>query len=344
MDKETLKFSKKSKINKKIKNKTSEEEKNQKQETAEQWVDKEDELIKINLNSKNNLKKLKKSINEDMISGAEFQNRLRQQFSNMNAKSEIYKWALTSDKGESTSEGTESNSLENLLKTNKPIASGGDSEENILKIKQLQDATKENLHSSIISSLEFSSREENLLFTTGLDKKLKIFQISEEGISNNIETITLQDMPIFSAKFLNSSQEIILSGRRQHFYLYNLEKNKLERNNGLFSHHKEVHSLEKLFTNPYSEYFAFGTVDGYILIYDSRNKTYRYDLKINGSVNSVCFDTNGVNLFAVGDQSEIYVFDLRKYRNCVNKTSDVGNFNTNYMDLSRDNRFLATGK
>ena len=54
--------------------------------------------------------------------------------------------------------------------------------------------------------------------------------------------------------------------------------------------------------------------EGFILIHDIRNKCFRYDIKINGSVNSICFDKNGVNLYAVGDQSEIYIFDLRKYR------------------------------
>jgi len=148
-------------------------------------------------------------------------------------------------------------------------------------------------------------------------------------------------MPIFSAKHINDGTEIILSGRRKHFYIYNLEASKLDRCASIFTHKdREISSLERMFVG--KNQFAFGSLEGYVLLYDSKSKTYKHDLKINGSVNSVCFDNNDTYLYTVGDQSEIHVFDLRKYRNCVQKVSDLGNFNTTCMDISNDNGFLAT--
>jgi WD40 repeat protein len=66
-----------------------------------------------------------------------------------------------------------------------------------------------------------------------------------------------------------------------------------------------------------------------------------YDIKINGSVNSVCFSRNNYFL-VVGDQSEIYLFDQRRNKRCLMKFADVGNFNTTAMTLSNDNKYLAT--
>lgn len=333
----------------KSKLKSSEKSNEQPQEEECKWIDEEDENIQISLNAKNNLRKLKKEKEEDLISGKVFQERLREQFTKMSSGADIYKWAY--DQPNSEEDTTESltgeDSLEKLLKTNKNLIDKENElsalkDSSILRITQIQDLNKDQYHSSIVSSLNFHPVKENLAFTAGLDKKLKLFTIdSHDDSTSHVQTVNTIDMPISSAKFLNE-REILISGRRKHYFLYNIESNKLDRCNGLFSHHKEVNSLEKLFVG--DNHYAFATNEGYVLIYDSKNKTYRYDLKISGSVNSVCFDKNGINLYAVGDQSEIYVFDLRKYRHCINKFSDSGNFNTNFMDLTRDNSYLATGK
>jgi U3 small nucleolar RNA-associated protein 18 len=313
-----------------------------KKSESPKWVDEEDMEIQISLNKKNHLKKLKKEKGEDLISGVEFQERLRVQFNKMNSGADIYKWAYQE---ESTSDsGSAEQSLENLLKTNiSPLdqEGGHQKDSDTLKISSLPDLNKDHYHNSIISSLTFHPTKENIALTSGLDKKLKIFSIDPyDNSSSNIQTLNTLDMPIYSAKFLNDT-EIVISGKRKHYFVYNLDDNKLERCSGLFSHYKEISSLEKLFVGPH--HYAFATNEGYILLFDAKNKTFKYDIKISGSVNSVCFDRNGLNLYAVGDQSEIYVFDLRKYRNCVNKFSDSGNFNTTYMDITRDNSYLATG-
>jgi U3 small nucleolar RNA-associated protein 18 len=302
------------------------------------WNDDEEDNIKINLNSKNKLKKLKNDSNS-VVSGKEFQERLRDQFNKVNNTSEIYKWATQKYSGDDDGD----NQLDDLMKTNKHIIDSNESSESqILNISQMQDLTKDFSHKSIISSMEFSPIKENLAFTAGLDEKLKIFSINEtENKSVNLRIINTEDLPIYSAKFTNSGTEILISGKKKHFFVYDIESNKLERCPSLFSN-KHVYSLEKMFMG--ENQFAFGTQEGYIIIHDIKNKCYRYDIKINGSANSVCFDRNGINLYAVGDQSEIYIFDLRKYRTCINKINDTGNFNTLCMEMSRDNNYIATGK
>jgi U3 small nucleolar RNA-associated protein 18 len=328
---------------KEIENETeTETEKNStKENSTSAWRDEEDEKIQINLNKKNKLKKLKEEGN-NLISGKDFQNKLREQFEKLNQKSDIYKWANQNQNKNNEENNININELDNLLKTNKNFLKSTESiDSNNLQINQMEDLTKDFSHKSIISALEFSPIKEDLVFTAGLDEKLKIFLINEsENKSINLRTINTQDLPIASAKFTNDGTQILISGKKKHFFVYDLEANKLERCPSLFSN-KHIYSLEKMFIG--QDQFAFGTQEGFILIHDIKNKCFRYDIKINGSVNSICFDKNGINLYAVGDQSEIYIFDLRKYRTCVNKINDSGNFNTTCMEISRDNNYLATG-
>jgi U3 small nucleolar RNA-associated protein 18 len=48
-------------------------------------------------------------------------------------------------------------------------------------------------------------------------------------------------------------------------------------------------------------------------------------------------------LYAVGDQAEIYVWDLRHSRKCLSKMADEGSFHTTHLTVSADGTQLATG-
>lgn len=302
------------------------------------WIDEEDEKVKVNLNKKNHLKKLKKDNKETEITAGEYQERIRDYYKKIVSSSEIYKWA------EESTESTQTNDLEALLQTNKAITEKKTlNEVNILPIIKMPKITKEGgSHSSIVTSLNFHPIEHNIVLTTGLDKKVKLFHINDSDNKSALnQTLNTLDMPIFSAKFI-SNEEIIISGRRKHYFIYDIPKAKLERYDGhLATTSYNITSLEKCFVGNNS--YAFGDDKGNVFLYDSINKRFKYDIKIQGTVNSLCFDKNGLNVYIVGDQSDIYLFDIRKYRSCINKVSDYGNFYTNYMEISNDNNYLATG-
>ena len=172
---------------------------------------------------------------------------------------------------------------------------------------------------------------------------MKIFQIEKENDNKStlLKTINTIDMPIFSSNFI-TNDELIITGRRKHYFIYNIQLNKLNRFEGHFAtSSNEISSLEKCFVGFNSKIYAFGDSKGNAFIYDINTKRFKYDLKINSSINAICFDE--INIYLVGDQSEIFIFDIRKYRNCVNKINDNGNIFTNCMDISFDYNFLATG-
>jgi len=82
--------------------------------------------------------------------------------------------------------------------------------------------------------------------SSGLDRKVKLFDISHsesvlhsEGTYNNmksaskskkIQSIFLPDLPVYSANFILDGQQAIFTGNRKHFYVYDMARNKLEKN------------------------------------------------------------------------------------------------------------------
>ncbi len=312
------------------------------------------EEIMINLNKRNKLRKLKKEIGESKITNEEYESRIKEHYNNMtNIKmNDLYKWAEDEDNGDGTTnemeKGNQGNELENLLKTNKSIINENKilTNSNILKIHQCPQVTKlpGYQHISIMSTINFHPKKNNILLTSGLDKKLKIFNINynDNFSSKIITTINTLDIPIFSVKFI-SDEDIIITGRRKHYYIYNLENQNLTRIEGNFAlSSNKINSLEKCFVGIDSNVYSFGDNFGNIYLYDLHTKRFKYDIKISSSINSICFDDKNY-LYAVGDQSEIFIYDLRKYRSCLKKVNDYGNFYTNCMEISNDYTFLTTG-
>ena len=313
------------------------------------------EKLTINLNKTNKLRKLKKEIGESKISSEEYELRIRDQYNNMNniKNNDLYKWAEDEENEEVTTNelskaNQEGDDLEKLLRTNKSIINENKilTDSNILKYQQCPQVTKlpGYQHISIMSTINFHPIKKELLLTSGLDKKLKIFNINyeENYTSKLIKTINTLDIPIFSVKFI-SNEDIIITGRRKHYYIYNIEKQNLSRIEGNFAlSSNKINSLEKCFVGIDSNIYAFGDNFGNIYLYDINTKRFKYDIKISSSINSICFDDKNY-LYAVGDQSEIYIYDLRKYRNCLKKVNDYGNFYTNCMDISNDYNYIATG-
>ena len=334
-------------------------EEKQKTEKKEK-LDKSEEIkekLLINLNKTNKLRKLKKDIGESKISTEKYELRIREHYNNMNniKNNDLYKWAEDDENEDNTTnendllkENQEGDDLEKLLRTNKSLINENKilTSTNILKYQQCPQVTKlpGYQHISIMSTINFHPRNKEILLTSGLDKKLKIFNInySENFTSKLVKTINTLDIPIFSVKFI-SNEDIIITGRRKHYYLYNLEKQNLTRIEGNFAlSSNKINSLEKCFVGLDSNIYSFGDNYGNIYLYDINTKRFKYDIKISSSINSICFDDKNY-LYAVGDQSEIYIYDLRKYRNCLKKVNDYGNFYTNCMDISNNYNYIGTG-
>lgn len=71
------------------------------------------------------------------------------------------------------------------------------------------------------------------------------------------------------------------------------------------------------------------------------SKKLLFDLKMNGTCNSIVFSQDERYMWSVGDEAEIYQWDLQS-RKCIKKTADEGGFNTVKIAISPNGLLLAT--
>ena len=118
----------------------------------------------------------------------------------------------------------------------------------------------------------------------------------------------MEDLPVYTCNFARNGQEAILTGNRRHFYSYDLAANKLMKQGAILGHHDE-RNLSKLEVSPKrnGKMMAVACAEsGYILVLGQDSKKLLFDLKMNGSCQSVAFSPDEKYLFSVGDEAEIY--------------------------------------
>ena len=149
-----------------------------------------------------------------------------------------------------------------------------------------------------------------------------------------------KDLPIFKAAFNPNGEEIIATGRRKYFYIYNIEGDVIERP-GEISGFKNK-TLENFSISPCGQYVAFAGSNGYIALISYKTKQWITNLKMNGSVRSIDWSSDGQYLFSVGSDGEVYQWDVGM-RKCVHRFVDYGAFKPTKISISKNDYYYATG-
>ena len=131
---------------------------------------------------------------------------------------------------------------------------------------------------------------------------------------------------------------MVVSGRRKFFYVYDAVAGKLDMIPKIMG--REEKSLEKCVASPDGRTIAFVGNDGYIILFDAKNKHWIADLKMNGSARAVTFTPDGEQLLASGSDGDVYRWDL-KSRQCVERFLNEDGTITSALAVS--SRHLAVG-
>lgn len=304
------------------------------------WFDPSDDKLEVDLVQVNRLRKLRKTQREETVSGREYSQRLREQFAKANAHTGVAGWSQLPD-GDA---GSGSEGATELMRSTASMlnADGGGvlpaGEIRMLRLKDANHRAPSNKAS--IQSVRFMRRGDQgtpLMLTAGFDKTLRLFSIDGKA-NRKVQSTFIKDMPIHSAEFSPTRDEIIMSGRRSFFYAYDLNAGAVKRVPGIMG--RKEKSLEKFTISPDGKWISFLGNDGYAIMVDGATKRWVHNLKINGSLRAVSFAPDSRQLYASGGDGRVYLFDLRT-RRCINQHADEGCIHSTALASSSD--FYACG-
>lgn len=196
--------------------------------------------------------------------------------------------------------------------------------------------------------------------TAGLDKTIRLFQVTfslthcisakhtlnflknkiDGKINSKIQSVHFQDLPIRQASFNPIGTEIIATGRRQYFYIYDVEAGRIDKS--LKIHGRRDKSYEEFRISPCGRYIVFGGKDGYLVLVSYQTKQWIANIKMNSSVKGFDWSSDGRYLFGVGGDAEVYQWDVGS-RRCVHRFMDFGGFKPTKIAVSRSDGYIAIG-
>jgi U3 small nucleolar RNA-associated protein 18 len=331
-----------------------------KKKTAKRaWTDAADSNLEVNLAAVNRTRKLRKTQEEDVVDGTEYQARLREQFNRANAHTGAATWATSKKAHDGSDHSGEDSDVDETeadpLRSTAAVLSGGRGgplPASELRVLRLKDANATSPSGSAIQSVQFmrrnatssssasaSSASTPLLLTAGFDKTLRLFAIDGKH-NKKVQSVFVRDFPIHHAEFSPTSDEIILGGRRSFFYVYDLQAAKVKRIPALVG--REEKSLESFTMSPDGKYITFLGNDGYALMVDANTKRFLFDLKMNGAIRSCSYSSDGNNMYTSGTDGQVYNWDLRT-RKCMDRHVDEGCVRATSLAVSPSGGLYACG-
>eukprot|EP01006_Ploeotia_vitrea_P052490 TRINITY_DN67692_c3_g1_i7.p1 TRINITY_DN67692_c3_g1~~TRINITY_DN67692_c3_g1_i7.p1 ORF type:complete len:566 (-),score=293.74 TRINITY_DN67692_c3_g1_i7:138-1763(-) len=311
------------------------------------WQDEDDEQVVVNLSSVNRRRKLRSSEAEVAVSGAEYARRLRRTFEDMSAADPSAAWAQLPGSAKSNDgkhSGDDNNDEDDadaaLLGSNMSLLN---KQSNLLApttidMTRMKDGNAEDPTAAVVQSVRFHPNGQ-LLMAAGMDKTLRFFQC--DGVRNpKVQSIFLPDLPILSASFTPDGREVIASGRRKYFYSTDLVSGKVTKTP--YIRGRDEKSLEQHYVSPDQRYIVFTGRSGSIILVGARTKQWIATLKMNGSVRSCTFSSDGSRMLSVGSDGQVYLWDLGT-RRCIARHDDLGRMSCGVIAASRDDRYYATG-
>ncbi|KAG8834272.1 hypothetical protein FRC18_002293 [Serendipita sp. 400] len=328
--------------------------------STSKWVDPDDEELRISIASDKRLRKLRKTQDEDIIAGNEYEQRLRNQFEAINP---VPQWANKSRKKRRRDEMEDDDKLlsrvEKIINTNTSDAilpsTRHTLEKGIIDIERLRDGNQVSKTEGDIKAVMFHpSPSVSVMLSAGGDRRLKLFTV--DGKTNPLlQTVHIPSLPIGSAVFHPSGSTVLLTGPRPFFFRYDLQSGVCSKSPrglwGTFTSKVDdgEHSLEISVFSPAGDVLAVAGRQGRIYLVDWKSGSPQViaSFKMNTPVKSLWWNpaasvTEQQELYTLGENSDVYIWDVRS-QTCLRRWRDDGGFGATQITGSPQSDFLAIG-
>ncbi|XP_052076872.1 U3 small nucleolar RNA-associated protein 18 homolog isoform X3 [Mytilus californianus] len=297
------------------------------------WEDDDDKTGSINI------KRMKKSRNKEPekegdVPTEQYTKHLQTQHHKVHS---IPNWARLPS--EHTDQSDEDPDVQDLLQsTGDYITPSKSLSKGIIQIKQCTDGNRDNPVQCKLNSAEFHPTSQVML-VAGMNQTLNLFQV--DGKNNpKIQSIFLENYPIYSAHFSANGEEVIMGSKHKGFHYYDMMVGKMisvPPIKGL----EEV-NMKRFVVSPDGRFLAFLGSYGNIHLLSAKSKEWIYTQKMNGSVGGICFSQDGSTMYSYGDDGDVYIWDM-KTRDCIHRFIDDGCTKGMSIAVSHDHNFLACG-
>ncbi|OSD05741.1 WD40 repeat-like protein [Trametes coccinea BRFM310] len=330
------------------------------------WQDEDDATLAVSLVTDKRRRKLRDALAEDTVGGRDYERRLRRQYEKINPTPE---WATNARKRLHTSaakrrrSGTDSETdadeaevegvFDSLLSGTGSVLAGRRAKilpHGTLSIERLRDANLSAKAEGEIKVVQFHpSPQVPLLLTASSDRRLRLYTV--DGHTNpHLQTLHVPSLPVTNAMFHPSGTSVLLTGPRPFYYTYDLQTGTTQRSpRGLWG--TTFANATQAAQDGSMEICAFDSTGSVLAVAGRRGHVHLVDWRTGGGqvVGSVKMNSgakslwwSGEQLFSLGEDAEVYVWDVGQ-RRCIRRWQDDGGYGSQLLTGDRSSKYLAIG-
>ncbi|CAF3578793.1 hypothetical protein FGSG_00485 [Fusarium graminearum PH-1] len=242
---------------------------------APAWEDSDDDRLAVSLAGATRLRKLRKTEAEDLVSGTEYSQRLRQQYLRLNP---LPAWARESDgrpskrrrssAASNSSDDSDSDSevsaqpLEKFLRDVNSLAGVGSNQKRRLRPEVIDiQRTREipDKHNAPVGNLSFHP-EYPVLLSSSTASVLYLHHIAPAAHPTpnpQLTSVQIKQVDVRRAEFLYPhGDKVFFAGRRKYFHHWDLKSGVVQKTTQILGHRLEHKSMERFKLSPCGRYMA----------------------------------------------------------------------------------------
>ncbi|XP_014092588.2 U3 small nucleolar RNA-associated protein 18 homolog [Bactrocera oleae] len=205
-----------------------------------------------------------------------------------------------------------------------------------IEIKRLKDLNRASYAEGSIASIQFIPKSTATL-VSGTSGIATIYSI--DGVKNEkLHSMHFENFPILCAHLKPCGTKAIFGSARRDYYEYDL----LTAQEMRYKLPENVTTLRNFKISPCGRYMAVAGRFGNMHVFDATSQELIHTFKQNDDVAAMCFTGDSKNIVCSSLSSKINIFSLTKQR-LAHSFIDDGCLNGSAMDLSLDQRLIATG-
>lgn len=316
---------------------------------AAAWVDPDDAQLRVDLKSKGKSRKLRRSHAETILTGPEYERRLREQFEKVHG---TVAWA---HREQEMDDPSDCDSEEELPATSAKTLARGDAlapkKLDIARLREVVIEPGEKTGPAVIQALQFHPTSE-LLLTGGFDKKLRLYSVDGEE-NTKVSTHFFKDFPICSASFSPTGEEVLLLGRNDKMWCMDVQSGQASEVKHLVAAHNK--NYRDVAVGPCPEdnpglrcsrmYSVLSGTEAFVC--DMKTKQPIKTFQMGAACRASLFSSHSDSLVTADAENIIYEWDLRAGR-CRQRVKDLWATGITTLAMSRVSKnrpspFLAVG-
>eukprot|EP01039_Chlorochromonas_danica_P000889 gene889-970_t len=292
------------------------------------WHDEDDEQIVVNLDKTSRLKRLKfskQASGSNVVTGRELTNLLQERF-----QTQKFDWATTSIEEAPRNELLDDEDYE-LLQQNHGLVGRKKGEVTLplpsekLRVQRVLDGNTAEPAGDAVTAMSFHDSSQSIAVGSE-DRFLRVYRV-DHASNPVLLSLKFKEMTPRSVVNLSSRDEIIVSGRKPHFYTVHSATGQVSQLLGPGkSVDRDLNSLQHLSVSPGGELMSVVGSSGYIHIGDASSKLWIDRVKMNGQASTACFLTDHV-LATSNAEAEVYLWDLRYGKEAMHNFKCASRFN-----------------